>query len=408
MSLLPPLLVVLLATFACGWIARRLGQARVIGEMIGGLLLGPTILGRVAPTAWHMLFTPASLGAFDALSTVGLVLYLFLIGIDLDASHLRRQRNAAVLATLASLLLPFALAVAVSSSVARKFGTGTAGTVAFTLFLGISLSITAFPVLARILEERGLTATPLGVTSLLCAAADDVCAWMLLALAMTFLPHGSGSLSIPVRLLLFAAYLLVMFAVARGSRWLAKQHANAKLSHEAMAATVLVVLASSAATDALGLHPLFGAFVAGLCFPRVTQWQHALKDRLEVPVTSLLLPFFFALTGLRTRMDLLHGNGVLPWMLLILLLAVGGKIGGGVIAGLSFFETWRNALALGAMLNTRGLVELIVLNIAYTQGVFSPTLFTLLVVMALATTLMTSPLLNLLGIGGTAHTSQAQ
>jgi Kef-type K+ transport system membrane component KefB len=395
--LLVSMLVVLTTTLVCGWLARRLGQASVIGEMTGGILLGPTLLGRLAPATWHALFTPATLSAFDVLSTLGLVLYLFLIGSSLSYVDVHRQRNVAAVASLASLLLPFAFGLMVARPTMARFPSN-AGTLPFTLFLGISLSITAFPVLARILEERRLTETSLGVTALLCAAADDVIAWILLALAMSLLPHAVGTQSMLARLLELAAYLLVMFGVTRLARWIAQRNGARTLAPTAVAASVLIALLSAAVTDALGLHPLFGAFVAGLAFPRVPQWQKTLQQSLQVPVASLLLPFFFALTGLRTRLDLLQGKGVLTWTLLLLVLAVVGKVGGGVIAAKPLGETWRNAFALGALLNTRGLVELIVLNIAYTQGVFGPALFAALVVVALATTMMTSPLLTLLHI----------
>lgn len=397
MNLLVPLLVVLAVTYICGSAARRVGQARVIGEMLGGILLGPTLFGRIAPAAWRALFTPASLTSFEALSTLGLVLYLFLIGTEMDATHLSHQRRAAAWAAAASLLLPFALALFVAPAASATFGVGSGGRIAFTLFLGIALSITAFPVLARILEERGLSSTALGITALLCAAADDVVAWMLLAVAMTFLPQGASSIA--QRIAWFAAYLVVMFIVSRAARAVAARHASRPMPFSMMAVVVLGVLASAAVTDALGLHPLFGAFVAGLCFPRIPAWQQAIRQRLELPVTAILLPLFFALTGLRTRLDLLQGGMVMRWFVLILLLAVVGKVGGGMLAGRIAGDTWRNAFALGALLNTRGLVELIVLNIALMQGVFSPALFTVMVAMALVTTMMTSPLLNLLRIG---------
>lgn len=401
MNLLVALMVVLATTYVCGSLASRFGQARVIGEMLGGILLGPTLLGRAAPTAWHAVFSTSTLTAFDALSTVGLVLYLFLIGSELDLSHMRRQGRPAAMATFASLALPLLAAMAIAGPAYRAFG-GTRNSVAFVLFFSIALSITAFPVLARILEERGLTDSPLGVTALLCAAADDVCAWMLLAFAMSFVPRGAASIAVLLRVLLFTAYLLAMAGVAwLGRRWTAVPREQS-LSVQAMSAVVLLVLASAAATDALGLHPLFGAFVAGLCFPRVPAWQSALRQRLEVPVTAVLLPVFFALTGLRMHLDLLAGKGVLPWLAIISLLAVAGKVGGGVLAARASGETWRNALALGAMLNTRGLVELIVLNIALTEGVFTPALFAVLVMMALGTTMMTAPALNLLGVGARA------
>jgi Kef-type K+ transport system membrane component KefB len=277
----------------------------------------------------------------------------------------------------------------------------------FLLFLGISMSITAFPVLARILEERAMHATPLGAAAIMCAAVDDVSAWGLLAVAMTLLPSGSHAVPLGHRFLWLAVYLAAMLLVVRPlGLWLAKQHANITLSYELMGAIVAVVFASAAATDAIGVHPLFGAFLAGLCFPRVQHWQEALRARLDIIVSLVLLPLFFALTGMRTRLDLLSGASIWLWTGLVLLLAVSGKVGGAITAARLTGQGWRNAIALGALLNTRGLVELVVLNIAYNAHVFSPTLFTMLVVMALVTTMMTVPILNWLKVGKTLREKQ--
>jgi Kef-type K+ transport system membrane component KefB len=250
-----------------------------------------------------------------------------------------------------------------------------------------------------ILDERKLQTNVLGATALLCAAVDDVSAWMLLAVAMTFVSApGNGAFS--TRLLWLVAYIAVMlFFVKPMGRWLAARRANKPLSYELLGIMLAVALASSAVTDAIGVHPLFGALLAGLCFPRLPSWQRLLRDRLDVILSLVLLPLFFALTGLRTRLDLLTSLATWLWTGLILLLAIVGKIGGAVLGARITGQDWTFSLALGALLHTRGLVELIVLNIAYNAHVFSPTLYTMLVVMALVTTAVTVPILNRLRIG---------
>jgi Kef-type K+ transport system membrane component KefB len=393
--------VVLLTTLLCGWIARKLGQARVIGEIVGGIFLGPSVLGRVAPHASATLFPPDSLGPFDVLSTVGLVLFLFLIGTQLSYEYLRREKLTASVTSGISIVLPFALTAIIAPSLRLRFAPAGTGTLAFFLFLGVSMSITAFPVLARILEERNMQSSPLGATALMCAAIDDVCAWCLLAVALTLIPHSAQSMTLSSRFLWLGIYLVCMVGLVRP---LAKRFATrantATLSYELLGAILILVLASAAATDAIGVHPLFGAFLAGVCFPRIPAWQATLKNRLNTFVSVLLLPFFFALTGMRTRLDLLTGPNVWLWTAILLALAIAGKMGGATLTSRWTGQSWRDALALGALLNTRGLVELIVLNIAYSAHVFSPALFTMLVLMALLTTMMTTPLLNMLGIPG--------
>jgi Kef-type K+ transport system membrane component KefB len=228
---------------------------------------------------------------------------------------------------------------------------------------------------------------------------DDVCAWLLLALGLTLLPHAGEAMPLSTRFLWLGLYLAVMLGVVRliGS-WVARRQSEAGLSYETLGVVVATVLASAAATEAIGIHPLFGAFLAGVCFPRIERWQTAVRTRLDTIVSILLLPLFFALTGMRTRLDLLSGTRIWTWTAVVLAAAVAGKMGGAIIASRLTGQSWRDAMALGALLNTRGLVELIVLNIAYNAHVFSPTLFTMLVVMALVTTMITSPMLNLIGI----------
>lgn len=391
--------IVLLVALLCGWIARKLGQARVIGEIIGGIMIGPSVFGRFAPHAAQSLFPESSLTSLEMLSTIGLILFLFLIGSELDYAHLRRQRKTALIASGMSIFFPFVMAALVAHSLRIRFAPHGIGQVPFVLFLGISMSITAFPVLARILEERKLQSTALGAAALMCAAVDDVAAWTLLAFALTLLGGGDNTMSMPVRLSWLVLYLLVMlFAIRPIGNWIVRRQNTSGLSYELLGVIIAVVLVSAAATNAIGVHPLFGAFIAGLCFPRIEHWQAAVRTRLDMLVSVLLLPLFFALTGMRTRLDLLSGSTIWFWTAIVLLAAVAGKMGGAVLAARWTGESWRHAMALGALLNTRGLVELIVLNIAYNAHVFSPTLFTMLVVMALVTTMITTPILNLIGV----------
>jgi len=291
------------------------------------------------------------------------------------------------------------MAAGIAHSMRIRFAPTNVGSLPFVLFLGVSMSITAFPVLARILEERRMQTTPLGATALMCAAVDDVCAWFLLAIALTLIPHKDAAMSLEARFVWLVIYLIVMLGIVRPlAKWLTRRNTSTELSYELLGTIIAIVLASAAATEAIGIHPLFGAFLAGICFPRIPSWQTSVRKRLDMLVSVLLLPFFFALTGMRTHLDLLSGTSVWFWTAVVLTVAIGGKIGGAALAARWTGQTWKNALALGALLNCRGLVELIVLNIAYNAHVFSPTLFTMLVVMALITTMITAPLLDILGI----------
>ena len=407
--LLVQMTVVLLITLLCGWLARKLGQARVIGEIIGGILIGPSVFGRMAPHWSAVLFPSTFFHSFEILSTVGLILFLFLIGMELDYGQLYKQRGTAVMASGMSILFPFAMGAILAHSLRIRFAPHGIGSMPFVLFLGISMSITAFPVLARIIEERHMQGTALGTTAILCAAVDDVVAWTLLAVALALIGHDGGSASLPLRLLGLAVYLFLMIAVVRPlAAWLVKYLRATDLPLEMLGVVVAMTLASAAATEAIGVHPLFGAFMAGVCFPRVKRWQMAIRAKLDMVVSVLLLPLFFALTGMRTRLDLLTGSTVWLWAGIVLLAAVFGKMGGAALAARWSGQSWRDAVALGALLNTRGLVELIVLNIAYNVGAFTPTLFTMLVVMALVTTMITIPMLDLLGVKVPEKTPQVE
>jgi Kef-type K+ transport system membrane component KefB len=339
------------------------------------------------------------MGSLETLSTVGLILFLFLIGTEVNLEHLYHQRATAALSSMMSILLPFALGALLAPAVRARFVPQEVGRVPFLLFLGIAMSITAFPVLARILEERGLQSTRLGTTAILCAAVDDVVAWALLAVAVALVGGNGSYLALPARLLFLAIYVTTMVGVVRPvAAWLLRLRKNREVSAELLGVMVVFAFASAAATDALGLHPLFGAFLAGICFPRDRSWQEAIRGRFDMLISVLLLPMFFALTGMRTRFDLLNTPTTWLWAAIILFAATFGKVGGASLASRWTGQSWRDSLALGVLLNTRGLVELIVLNIGYSLGVLSPTLFTMLVLMALATTMLTTPALNLLKI----------
>jgi Kef-type K+ transport system membrane component KefB len=399
--LLIQMAVVLLVTLSFGRLASKLGQARVVGEIVGGIFLGPSVLGHLFPSFAARLFPQSSLGSFEILSNVGLILYLFLVGLELDTSRIERQRSVAFTASFTSILVPFIAAAALAHPLRVRFAPSGIGSTPFVLFLGIAMSITAFPVLARILDERKLTTTPLGTLAILCAAFDDVAAWLLLAVTLTLIRTHAAATPLWVRFAGLAAYLIIMFGVVRPlSLWISRRFRQKTFTYEMLALALAFLLFSAAATDWAGVHPLFGAFIAGVCFPRIEAWQIETRNRVEVLTSALLLPLFFAITGLKTRLDLLSNPNTWLWAFIILLAAVGGKIGGAVLAARWSGQDWRTASALGVLLNTRGLVELVVLNIAYNVGAFSPTLFTMLVLMALVTTMCTTPLLNLLKVAG--------
>ena len=400
--LLLQIAVVIIITSACAWVASRVGQARVVGEIVGGILLGPSVLGRLFPSVSQHLFPKSSLGAMEELSTVGLILFLFIVGMELDDSQLRKQRLTALAASGTSIIIPFLIAVLLAHSLRTRFAPHGVGSVPFVMFLGISMSITAFPVLARILEERRLMNTPLGTIAILCAAVDDVVAWLLLAVALTLIDVTGTPSKLILHFGLLAAYLAFMLGGVRPlATRIVRRRNNPELSLGLLGLSLAFLFLSAAATEWAGVHPLFGAFIAGVCFPRVEHWQQSIRVRVDMLTSVLLLPLFFALTGLRTRLDLLNDRTTWLWAGIVLLGAVIGKVGGAILAARWSGQSWKAAAALGALLNTRGLVELVVLNIAYNVGAFSPTLFTMLVVMALVTTMCTTPMLDLLKIRGT-------
>jgi Kef-type K+ transport system membrane component KefB len=397
------ILVVFAAASAFGALARRVGQPAVVGQVAAGIALGPSLLGAYWPEATAALFPPASLGGLQLLSQLGVILYMFTVGMELSWTVVQRHARAAVVVSHISILVPLLLGVLAAIPLYRTHAPAGISFEAFGLFIGVAMSITALPVLARILAERGLATTPLGAVTLTCAAVDDVSAWLLLALVIAIVSGGGAVVTVGVTLALVLVFVAVMVFAVRPAiaRALAAAPAAAGPDGRAGALAVATLFASVLATETLGVHAVFGAFVAGAIMPQRGAAGAALRERLGAFSTLALLPLFFAFTGLRTEMRLLDRAEL--WLTLtgIILVATLGKLGGSTLAARFVGLDWASAFVLGALMNTRGLMELIALNIGYDLGVITPGVFTCFVLMALVTTAMTGPLVSFaLGRGG--------
>jgi len=394
------LLVIIVASRLMGALARRVGQPEVVGEMAAGILLGASLFGLVAPSAFAFVFPESSLGTLRLLSQVGVCLFMFTVGMDLNVTHVRSKAHAAVAVSHVSIVLPFVLGVALAYPLYSELAAPGASFAAFALFMGISMSITAFPVLARILQERGLSRTFLGSTAITCAAVDDVTAWSIMAFVVA-VGRATDIGGAGVTLLLAGLFVVVMVFVLRPA--IPRFLGDARLAREdpspATLATVLcVVVAAALTTEVIGIHALFGAFLAGAIMPDVHGFRRKVNLRVDNFSAVLLLPLFFAYAGLRTQIGLLDGS---EWLLCLLIIAVAsvGKLGGSAVAARLAGLSWSQSLQLGALMNTRGLMQLIALNIGYDMGILSPEIFAMLVVMAIATTTLTGPLLTLFARG---------
>lgn len=397
---LPTLLIqigiILLVARLVGRLFRKIHQPQVIGEMVAGILLGPSLLGWAAPKVSEFLFPAESLGFLNALSQVGLLLFMFLVGLEFNPGVLRRQGRTALVTSQASIVTPFILGTLLAVIIYPKLSDPSVKFTHFALFMGTAMSITAFPVLARILSERQMLGSKVGALAIACAAVDDVTGWCILA-AIVLVVRATASAH-PLWLTLSGSlvFLAVMlFAVRPLLNRLNRMFGwREKLTHEVIAFLFLLMLGSGLITEWLGIHALFGAFFAGVIMPKETGLIQALAERIEPVATVLLLPLFFAFTGLRTSIGLVSGHEMWFYCGLIILVAVAGKFAGSAVAARLTGLSWREACAVGILMNTRGLMELVVLNVGLDIGVLSPTLFTMLVFMALATTLMTAPLLQ--------------
>ena len=374
---------------------RRLGQPPVIGEMLAGIALGPIVFGAIAPEWQSAVFAKSSLGALDGLSQLGLILFMFIVGAELRMPQgARRTLTAAGLVGVLSVVLPMALGLAISPMLYPDLAPAGVGFWPFALFMAASMAITAFPIMARILKERGMTHTPIGQLSLTSAAIADVLAWIALALVVALIATNKGWSGFAITLGGTTIIALLMFLVVRPllARALARHAPDGKPSHGLLAVLLIGVFASSAATDALGLHAVFGAFLFGVALPRDNRLLETLIERLEYVAVIVMMPVFFALAGLNTTPDVFAGAG-LSALGLIFGAAVLGKILGGAAGARAGGLGWRESFAVGSLMNARALMELIVMKVGLDVGVIGPEIFTMLMIMAIGTTLMTTPLL---------------
>jgi Kef-type K+ transport system membrane component KefB len=376
-----------------GQLFKWINQPPVIGEVVGGILLGPSLLGLIAPSAYQYIL-PANVAPYlNMVSQIGIMFYMFLVGLELNPDQMRGRVHSTVAISHASIILPFALGASLALYIYPRFSTSNVPFTNFALFLGLAMSITAFPVLARILSDCGIAITELGTIALTCAAVDDVTAWCLLAFVVGVVQATArGSLMVAGLTIAFTSFMLL--AVRPMAAKLAQKSDDRPPTQNAIAIVILGLLLSTLITDWIGIHAIFGAFLFGAIFPHDSNLVHTLRRNMESIVTILLMPAFFAFTGMRTSITLV--SGPYEWLVCALIIAVAtaGKFGGTFIAAKFTGMASRPAAALGALMNTRGLMELIVLNVGLELGVISQKLFTMMVLMALVTTMASTPILQ--------------
>ena len=395
MHVLLALAVIIVTARGLGALFSLAQQPAVIGEVLAGILLGPSLLGRISPAASAFLL-PSTVAPFlSILSQVGVLLYMFMVGLELDLGLMRARTHATVAISHASIVVPFLLGSALALVLYPRLATSDVPFTVFALFSGVSMSVTAFPVLARILTDRAMNRSRLGTIALTCAAVDDVTAWCLLAFVVSV---ANTQVSAAVRTtVLSVCYIALVFVVLRpiARRVFAHYDRFPTTPRGLVAAMFVALLASALVTEWIGIHAIFGAFLLGVIIPHDAKIARELVQKLEDIVVILLLPAFFAYTGMRTQMGLV--SGATEWLLCAVIIATAsvGKFGGSALAARITGLSWRDSTALGILMNTRGLMELIVLNIGLDLKVISPTLFAMLVIMAVVTTFATTPILHL-------------
>lgn len=372
-----------------GKLFARIGQPPVIGEVVAGIVLGPSLLGAEVSA---LILPPVVAPYLGIIAQIGVLLYMFIVGLELNPDVIKRRARVTVATSHASILLPFVLGALLALLLYPRLATSDVSFTNFALFIGIAMSITAFPVLARILTDRRMAHTELGTIALSCAAADDVTAWCLLALVVGVAQaHVDSAMWVIAGALAYIALMLLVRPVL--GRVIAPWQSE-RLPREAVVLVFVALLLSALATEWIGIHAIFGAFLLGVIIPHDSAVARTFTRKLEPVVTVLLLPAFFAFTGMRTEIGLVSSAEQWLFCGLIILVATAGKFGGTFIAARLTGLGWRNAAALGTLMNTRGLMELIVLNIGLDLGVISPTLFAMMVIMALVTTMATAPVLR--------------
>lgn len=401
--------VVILAARVVGYLFRKIHQPQVIGEMAAGILLGPSFLGWLAPAYSAVLFPPNSLGFLNAFSQLGLILFMFLVGLELNAKELYEHGSATLLMSHVSIVAPFVLASVLSLYLYPILSDPSVSFMSFALFMGAAMAITAFPVLARILTDRQLLRTRMGTIAIAAAAIDDATGWCILAYIVVLIRSSHSATSVWVTVAGLVGFMAAMILGMRPllARLERSFFPQGSLSDHRLALIMLFVLLSALSTESLGLHLFFGAFVAGAVMPKDSRFVAYLNEKFESVTVLLLLPLFFAYTGLRTRLGLVQGGQMWFYCALIIAVAIVGKLGGTSIAARVGGFSWRDSTALGMLMNTRGLMELVILNIGLDLKVISPALFSMMVIMALVTTFMTTPLLQLLYPSGLPEETRA-
>ncbi|MFR9166994.1 MAG: cation:proton antiporter [Dysgonomonas sp.] len=395
--LLFQIVAILIVVRIFGWICKKIGQPTVVGEIIAGVVLGPSLLGLYFPEVSAFIFPESSLSNISLLSQIGLILFMFIVGLELDFKVLKNKANDAIVISHAGIIIPFTLGVILSYIVYNHFAYQHTSFLSFSLFMGVAMSIAAFPVMARIIHERGINKTPLGAFVITCAAFDDITAWCLLAAIIAVVKAGSFASAI-FTIITTILYIMVMFGLVRP---FLKRIADLQTSRNIISKSIIgiffiILFLSAYTTEVIGIHALFGAFLTGVIMPPNLNFRKLFIEKIEDVSLVLLLPLFFVYTGLRTQIGLLNDSYLWGVCGGIVLVAVVGKFGGTMLAARFTGQTWRNSLTIGTLMNTRGLMELVVLNIGYDLGVFPPQIFAMMVVMALTTTFMTSPTLDLI------------
>jgi Kef-type K+ transport system membrane component KefB len=393
--LLLQLVVIIVAARLTGKLFQKIGQPRVMGEIVAGIVLGPSLLGWLSPATMAFLFPAPSMEALRLLSQIGVALFMFVVGMELDVGHLRQKAQTAITVSHASIVVPFFLGTALSLLVYPSLAPASTSFTAFALFMGIAMSITAFPVLARILEDRRMSQTALGNIALTCAAVDDVTAWCMLALVIAFAQSGnlSGSF-LTIALTLCFIGIMLFIVKPQLARLFPDGSERQQPGRGTLAGILALLFACALLTEMIGIHSLFGAFLAGVVMPSTAGLRELLKEKLEPLTAAALLPLFFAFTGLRLQISLLNDWQSWAMCAVIIAVAIAGKLGASMLMARWSGMNWRDSFSLGVLMNTRGLVELIVLNIGYDLGILSARAFAMLVLMALITTFMTGPLLS--------------
>ncbi|MDO9040052.1 MAG: cation:proton antiporter, partial [Bacteroidota bacterium] len=395
--LLAQIITIIITARILGWACKKIGQPTVIGEIIAGIVLGPSLLGMYFPEFFNSLFPDHSMGNLQFLSQIGLILFMFMVGMELDLKALKSKAHDAIVISHASIIFPFALGIGLAYFIYQTFAPSGVEFLSFGLFLGIAMSITAFPVLARIVHERGIHKTRLGAIVITCAAADDITAWCLLAAVIAIAKAGSFVSSL-YTIAIAVGYVFLMIKMVKpflkrvGDLYPSRE----TMSKQIVAIFFLTLIVSSYTTEVIGIHALFGAFMAGAIMPENTKFRNIFIEKVEDVALVLLLPLFFVYTGLRTEIGLI--NDLYLWKItgLIVLVAIVGKFIGSALAAKFVGQNWRDSLTIGALMNTRGLMELVVLSIGYDLGILSPEIFSMMVIMALVTTFMTGPALDLI------------